>query len=190
MAQFSLNRSAHSAPVRTRWRQLLPWALIVLMLHAWCLAPEPPAPLRSPLPVLQWRLAPPQATGTTGTTAPAETGRHGAGAGAARSVAGKPAAAPTEPAQLPALRWPSSASWHYRLRWQGEEGIAQLEWRLEGDRYSLRLQRQLESRSLPGWHSEGVIPATGCDRNDSVWSAAAPGASAWRSMSRLAPRTA
>lgn len=97
---------------------------------------------------MRWRLLPPAPAVATPVPAPA-----------ASTAQIKPAAqaAPT-PAQT-AIALPPSASWHYRLRWQGEEGEAWLSWQQDGERYRLQLQRRSSSRELPTWRSEGLLDA-------------------------------
>ncbi|MBH9551879.1 DUF3108 domain-containing protein [Inhella gelatinilytica] len=58
---------------------------------------------------------------------------------------------------LPPTAWEA----RYTLTMAGEEGVAILHWRPEGDRYTLSLERSLASRALPTWHSEGQLSAEG-----------------------------
>nr|WP_295081523.1 DUF3108 domain-containing protein [uncultured Roseateles sp.] len=52
---------------------------------------------------------------------------------------------------------PPSGEWHYLLRAGEREGQAKLVWHSEAGRYALRLERQLEGRALPSWHSQGSL---------------------------------
>lgn len=52
---------------------------------------------------------------------------------------------------------PPSGEWHYLLRAGEREGQAKLVWHSEAGRYALRLERQLEGRALPSWHSQGTL---------------------------------
>jgi len=66
------------------------------------------------------------------------------------------AAAPARPGSAP-----PSGEWHYLLRSGEREGQAKLVWHSEAGRYALRLERQLEGRALPSWHSQGTLDGLG-----------------------------
>lgn len=52
-------------------------------------------------------------------------------------------------------------SWRYELEQGERRGVAHLSWRHDGDRYELRLERELEGRALPAWRSEGGLDGQG-----------------------------
>jgi hypothetical protein len=54
-----------------------------------------------------------------------------------------------------------AGQWQYRLRWQGQEGVAHLLWEQDGSRYRLSLTRQTDTKRLPDWESEGALTAAG-----------------------------
>lgn len=76
---------------------------------------------------------------------------------------GAPATSPAEaPAAAPPLRLPGPRTWTYRLRQNGQDGEAQLDWQPEPDgRYSLRLTRRIGDRALPAQHSLGQLSGAG-----------------------------
>lgn len=108
--------------------------------------------MAAPPSKLRWRLLPPS-------PAPAEPAPRPAATPAPNAKAPQPA--PHQAAAPTAIPLPASASWHYRLRWQGEDGEAWLHWEQDGERYRLRLERQSGERRLPTWHSEGLLDARG-----------------------------
>jgi hypothetical protein len=72
-----------------------------------------------------------------------------------------PAPAADTPA-TPPLRLPGPAAWHYRLRQDGQDGEALLDWQPQTDgRYRLRLTRQLGGRAQPALESLGRTGTAG-----------------------------
>jgi hypothetical protein len=70
--------------------------------------------------------------------------------------------APLPAAEAPLLRLAGPASWRYRLRQDGQDGEALLDWQPQPDgRYSLRLTRQIGERALPVWESLGHTGSAG-----------------------------
>lgn len=62
----------------------------------------------------------------------------------------------------PALRLAGPTSWTYRLRQNGQDGDALLEWQPQADgRYSLRLTKRVGERALPAQHSVGQLNSGG-----------------------------
>ncbi len=111
--------------------------------------PDPPPPPRSPL------LAQPEPSRpiTQATTHPAVR--------PAAPAAARPAPAETTPA-TPPLRLAGPATWPYRLRQDGQDGVALLAWEPQADgRYRLRLTRQLGGRELPAQESLGRTGMSG-----------------------------
>jgi hypothetical protein len=74
-----------------------------------------------------------------------------------------PAAEPTESSSSTApLRLAGPADWTYRLRQNGQDGLARLEWQPQPDgRYTLRLTRHIGDRALPAQLSVGHLGSTG-----------------------------
>lgn len=98
-------------------------------------APAPPPPARRP--------APSPAAATSPAPAPA-------------------AEAPERASTAPPLRLAGPAAWTYRLRQNGQDGQALLEWQPQPDgRYSLRLSRRIGERALPAQLSVGQLGSTG-----------------------------
>lgn len=69
---------------------------------------------------------------------------------------------PSVTAEPPIAAIPAAAFlWLYELR-QGEaSGEARLSWMPEGSHYRARLERTLNGRALPGWHSQGSLDGQG-----------------------------
>jgi hypothetical protein len=101
------------------------------------------------LPERQLTTASPPARPAAASPAPAAP--SGASAAPPQLDRGAPAAAQPLPA----------GQWQYQLRWQGEQGVARIEWAQDGSRYRLHLTRQTTSKSLPEWTSEGELRAGG-----------------------------
>lgn len=88
-----------------------------------------------------------------------------------RVPASRPATAPEPAPQVqaaealpttPPLRLAGAAAWTYRLRQNGQDGEALLEWQPQPDgRYSLRLSRRIGERALPAQHSMGLLGSAG-----------------------------
>lgn len=70
-----------------------------------------------------------------------------------------PSAPPPSPA--PPLVIAAPLSWRFELEQRERRGSARLSWRPDGDRYALRLERELDGRALPAWRSEGALDAQG-----------------------------
>jgi hypothetical protein len=164
------------------WRAIGPWLLLSLLAHAAWLMPRatPRAPAVS-APALRVQLPRPasepgelgageltqrtHAASTVGVpmasavaATPARRA-HAPPAALAAPAADRLAAAASSPSVAP--QWPASGRWGYRLQWRGAAGQAWLEWRQDGARYRLALQRQVGERALPDWHSEGRLGAGG-----------------------------
>lgn len=78
---------------------------------------------------------------------------------APRTSAPPPAA---EPPDLPPLRLAGPAVWRYRLRQNGQDGTALLDWQPQPDgRYRLTLTREVGERALPAWQSLGRLGGAG-----------------------------
>ena len=56
---------------------------------------------------------------------------------------------------------PPGIDWRYLLLQNGRQGEAKLTWRPDGTVYSLRLERELDGRRLPGSRSEGQLNSQG-----------------------------
>jgi Protein of unknown function (DUF3108) len=78
---------------------------------------------------------------------------------AAEPSSSRPADSPA--LSQPPLVFPADGRWAYRLRWQGEDGEAELAWQVVDGQYQLRLQRRLAHRQLPTWQSEGAVQDLG-----------------------------
>lgn len=133
------------------------WLLLSLALHAFWLLPnaDPDAP-NSPVsprgvpPVMRVR------TVTIAPTPPVAPPRRRAPHAAPHAAPSATVALAPEPAQpLP------NGQWRYRLRVNGEQGWADLDWQQDGAAYRLKLRRELAGRALPEWHSEGRLDAAG-----------------------------
>jgi hypothetical protein len=73
-----------------------------------------------------------------------------------------PAVTAEAPATSPPLRLAGPAAWTYRLRQNGQDGEAVLEWQPQADgRYSLRLTKRVGERALPAQQSVGVLNSAG-----------------------------
>lgn len=71
------------------------------------------------------------------------------------------AGAPPSPPPTPPLVIAAALSWRYALEQGERRGVALLRWRPDGDRYALRLERELDGRALPAWRSEGTLDTQG-----------------------------
>lgn len=151
-------------PVPQRTARTAPWLCALglsLAGHAALVtrapAPEPPAARAQPAGLQTRRLVLPLA-------AP-EPAPRPAARPRPRAIPASPRATPLAPAPRPAapapLVLPTAGDWTYRLHQRGEDGIARLQWRPDGARYELRLDRDLAGRALPGWLSRGAIDADG-----------------------------
>jgi hypothetical protein len=110
------------------------------------LASLPPLPPGQPAP--EAAEAPPRAT-----PGPARPGK-------AIPLPAAPATAAA--ADTPPLRLAGPAAWHYRLRQNGQDGEARLDWQPQPDgRYSLRLSKRIGDRALPDLESLGRAGSTG-----------------------------
>ncbi|ALT79298.1 DUF3108 domain-containing protein [Paucibacter sp. KCTC 42545] len=188
---FARSAFLSALPRRSTRQALAAAVLLSLLAHLALLlpakraaAPASAVPSAKALITLQTRAVPPQpavkrsdGTSTSGFAAktaailPSSTQRPPAEPepGSAKS---KPsiAAAPAELADSTALAAaaparpgsaPPSGEWHYLLRSGEREGQAKLVWHSEAGRYALRLERQLEGRALPSWHSQGTLDGLG-----------------------------
>ncbi|HEY0953891.1 MAG TPA: hypothetical protein VGE36_03985 [Roseateles sp.] len=73
-----------------------------------------------------------------------------------------PAANVDAPVTAAPLRLAGPAAWTYRLRQNGQDGEALLEWQPQPDgRYSLRLTKRIGERALPAQHSAGLLNGGG-----------------------------
>jgi hypothetical protein len=134
-----------------------------LLLHAGLLGPStPPAevPARPGTPALHWRLLPPAVEGEA-VAARAPQVEAKARRAAAAPVPKRIADTPRSNDAAPALGWPPSGQWRYRLISHGENGEAEISWQQDGERYQLELRRRTSARVLPSWRSEGRLLANG-----------------------------
>ncbi|MFO1252092.1 MAG: hypothetical protein U1E77_13400 [Inhella sp.] len=74
-----------------------------------------------------------------------------------------PAAEAQSPEWAPQAVLPDPQRYRYRLLQPGQQGLAELIWERDGERYRLLLQRQVEGRELPEWQSEGRVGAGGLE---------------------------
>jgi len=79
----------------------------------------------------------------------------------AATTAAAPVAGIQTPASVFAATPAPSLQWHYLLRQNGQSGRATLRWQIDAGRYTAELSRELGTRPLPGWRSEGAIDAQG-----------------------------
>jgi hypothetical protein len=138
-------------PARVRpWLAALAFALAI---HAWLLGPRTPPVLQAPAAAMQTRLiAAAPRTPRAPDVAPRPVRRP------VRSAHAAPA--PGEPAAAPLAIAPS-ATWLYRLRQNGQEGWARLNWQVQEGSYHLQLDRQLGDHALPGRRSTGQLGPEG-----------------------------
>jgi hypothetical protein len=165
-------------PTAPSGKHLLPWLLLALVAHAVVLAPDALSfrAQGATAPPLQWRLlVAPAAPAEAPQSAKAEAGpahvpesqpsttRTDASPARPSAPPSAPLAAPPQPERgaATAAQAPPAGQWTYQLRWQGEQGVARIEWAQDGSRYRLHLTRQTTSKSLPDWTSEGELRAGG-----------------------------
>lgn len=164
--------------------------LLSVALHALVLAPprpspSPTGPVGAAAPLPRFRL---MAVGAPGTSPPHQTPRPAeprerpppapAAAPPAPSVrlqppqiTPAPRAAPTaaDPGPgpqaaavpLPPASAPPTGHWRFALELGNGEGVADLRWQHDGQRYTLTLERALADRPLPSWRSEGTLSPHG-----------------------------
>ncbi|MBT9495107.1 MAG: DUF3108 domain-containing protein [Paucibacter sp.] len=141
-------------------------AAFSLAAHGLLLSPrqaaEPRAQSRAPAVKvsLQHEAAPPTSAPVTApATQPAPPKRPTPLAAKAPPLPPVEAIAPLTSAAIPKL--PPAIDWRYLLLQDGRQGEARLAWRPDGAVYSLRMERELDGRRLPGSRSEGQLNSQG-----------------------------